>query len=163
MAPQVQFAPLPGGRIFSWSTIPSPWRGPSHSRDRGLVTAWRLAPPATVEVAGGDSNPPPTPPSPLVHILTCPVPVAWQVSFLSISSESSSAPRSTFLIIFLPLVGATGARARARVCSRAWVRAWRLARSSKPCLFLTRRCTDALDRPYHLFLSAQGVPMLSQA
>ena len=60
--------------------IPSPWRGPSHSRDRGLVTAWRLAPPATVQVVGGDSNPPPTPPSPLVHILTCPVPVAWQVN-----------------------------------------------------------------------------------
>ena len=48
--------------------------------DRGLVTAWRLAPPATVQVVGGDSNPPPTPPSPLVHILTCPVPVAWQVN-----------------------------------------------------------------------------------
>ena len=60
--------------------IPSPWRGPSHSRDRGLVTAWRLAPPATVQVVGGDSNPPPTPPSLLVHILTCPVPVAWQVN-----------------------------------------------------------------------------------
>ena len=46
----------------------------------GLVAAWRLAPPATVQVVGGDSNPPPTPPSPLVHILTCPVPVAWQVN-----------------------------------------------------------------------------------
>ena len=64
----------------AWRTNPSPWRGPSHSRDRGLVTAWRLAPPATVQVVGGDSNPPPTPPSPLVHILTCPVPVAWQVN-----------------------------------------------------------------------------------
>ena len=80
MAGQVPTATPPGGRIFIWSTITSPWRGPSHSRDRGLVTAWRLAPPATVQVVGGDSNPPPTPPSPLVHILTCPVPVAWQVN-----------------------------------------------------------------------------------
>ena len=46
MAGQVPTATPPGGRIFIWSTITSPWRGPSHSRDRGLVTAWRLAPPA---------------------------------------------------------------------------------------------------------------------
>ena len=34
----------------------------------GLVAAWRRAPPATVEVVEGDSNPPPTPFLPLVHI-----------------------------------------------------------------------------------------------
>ena len=33
-------------------------------------------------------------------------------------------------------------------------------RLCKRCLFLTRACTDALDRPYHPFFSAQGVPML---
>ena len=47
--------------------------------------------------------------------------------------------------------------------SAAWIHACRLHRLCKPCLFLTRRGTDALDRPYHLFFSAQGVPMLSQA
>ena len=43
------------------------------------------------------------------------------------SPPCSSPPRSTFLIIFLLLVGAAGARVCARACSRVWVRARRVA------------------------------------
>ena len=85
----------------------------------------------------------PSLPRPSCALTFAPCPWRGRSTFHSISSESSSAPRSTFLIIFLPLVGATGARACARVCSRAWVRAWRCVVSCvRACVRGALWCAD---------------------